>query len=130
MILFHLTEKLFVTLPSQFNHHFYKIEFELTIRFATPCKLFNSFSYFHTSPDYITHHAFRFRCPPLRMRLHPTSISAVVVERSPIQSFAADCPIHLLFNHRTYTYFIVMLWQNDSKGFPAIQGDTLYSFDI
>ena len=83
------------------------------------------------SPDYIIHHAisgldaFHFGCACTLTAFQP-----IVVEPPPVRGLAADRPIHLLFNHHAYIYFIVTLWQNGSKGFPAIQKDTLYSFEI
>ena len=73
------------------------------------------------SADYIIHHIdIYINLGVLHFgRLLPTSISTLVVEGDPIQIFPADYPIHNVFNHSTWTYFIPLFRYYDSKGVPA-----------
>lgn len=51
--------------------------------------------------------------------LRPSLAEPLVVEPSPLQGLAADCPIHIVFRRHTSAYLIRMLWPIWLSGFSS-----------
>lgn len=57
------------------------------------------------------------------MRLHPTPTIGIVVERSPVRSFAADYPICIIVIHSHLTMFQIYVVVNTAlRNFQQLDG--------
>ena len=129
MLFFHFRNKLFMSFTSDritsILYFFFDTELAITVRYTAQAIRLLILSY-----ESRLYHSPCFRLGVLHFgnACSLTAFQPIVVEPSSIRGLAADCPIHILFKSITFKYFIFPLWLYGSKGFPAIQRNSLYAF--